>query len=76
MAATSEKSAAQIAKDLGCAPSTLNHWIKLYGAPASNSQEGSSHAELLVEIKRLRKDLALVTEQREILKKATAILGN
>ena len=76
MAATSEKSHAQVSKDLGVAPSTLNKWIALYGAPASSSDGATSHAELLQEVKRLKKELAYVTEQREILKKAAAILGN
>lgn len=76
MASSSDKSASQIAKDLGVASSTLNHWIRLYGDQASGSDGAVSHGELLEENKRLRKELSFVTEQREILKKATAILGN
>ena len=76
MVATSEKSASHIAKDLGIAPSTLMHWIRQFGEPQSPSSNASSHAELLEENKRLKKELHLVTQQREILKKAAAILGN
>jgi len=76
MAATTDKKPSEVARDLGVAPSTLNKWIKLYGQPASSSDGANSHAELLQEVKRLKKELAFVTEQREILKKAAAILGN
>jgi len=75
MVATSQKPSSHIAKELGISSSTLHGWVKQFGAPTDTSGEAQSHADLLAEIKKLKKDLAYVTEQREILKKAAVILG-
>ena len=66
-------SAYKVAKELGVNINTLYSWIKKYSAlPISAKRKSSSQAEFEEEIKRLRKELKRVTEEREILKKATA----
>ena len=74
MAQTSGLTRLQLASDLGVGLSTLGKWIRHYGKTwASDDEEGSGFdaAALARENERLRKELALVREEREILKKAT-----
>ena len=78
MAENSPKSRVQIARELGCSDNAIRHWIKKYGTPEPpllSSPQSASAEELAQENERLRRELADVTEQREILKKAAAILG-
>lgn len=71
MVISSEKSTAQIAKDLGIKTTTLYSWINK--TKSSNVQEvGQTNEQMFDELKRLKKELAEVKEQRDILKKATA----
>ena len=63
--------AAQIARDLGVTGTTLYSWVK--NMKVSNVQEdGTTNEQLFDELKRVKKELAEVKEQRDILKKATA----
>lgn len=77
LALNSEKSVLQIAKELGIHEKTLYGWLATY--------RKSHHLEITVPVKkkssietleeenrRLRKELAIVKQEREILKKATA----
>ena len=78
MLRTSGKSRKQLARELGCLTTALSEWNQKYG---SVLMEGSNRGELSAdelreENRRLRKEPSLVTEQREIFKKATAILVN
>ncbi len=71
MVINSEKSTAQIAKDLGVKSTTLYSWvnqIKSSNAPIVVQ----SNEQMFDELIRLKKELAEVKEQRDILKKATA----
>lgn len=71
MVISSEKSTAQVAKDLGIKAGTLYTWVDK--AKSSNIQvPGKNNEQLFDELKRLKKELAEVKEQRDILKKATA----
>ena len=69
LAKEGDKSRLAIAMDLGVAPSTLNGWV-------SRSKE-SKEGEIITgsEITRLRKELADVKLERDILKKAVAIFS-
>lgn len=62
----------QVAADLGVGVSTLNKWVKAHGDSGTVPQK---EAELVKEIERLRRELRLVTEERETLKKATAFFA-
>jgi transposase len=71
MVINSDKSTVQIAKYLGVKSTTLYSWvnqIKSSNAPIV----GQSNEQMFDELIRLKKVLAEVKEQRDILKKATA----
>ena len=74
---SSGKSIKQISRELGCSDSALGEWKKRYGRPQKldSSDHEATREQLLREIKQLKEELAYVTEQREVLKKAAAILG-
>ena len=62
-------SAVEVANRLGITANSLRAWVKMYG-------QGPEHAGKIndqqAEINRLRRELKRVTEERDILKKATA----
>ena len=75
----SDKSAMQIAKDLDINDKTLYSWLREYKKVNNidtddrrTIQKISTKETLEEENKRLRKELAIVKQEREILKKATA----
>ena len=73
----SGKPMAQIARELGCSANALTDWKRKFDNPLEGCVD-PDHAtieQLRAENKRLAKELSRVTEQREILKKVTAILG-
>lgn len=63
----------QVAADLGVGLSSLTRWIGLYG-----DREGAPAGDqaLARENERLRRELRIVTEEREVLKKATAFFAS
>jgi transposase len=77
MLRTSNKPAVQIARELGCTADSLRDWKRKYDNPLEGcpNPDDLTPAELKRENARLQKELNYVTEQREILKKAAAILG-
>lgn len=74
LAVESNQSIAQTARELGVNVNTLHGWVSKYAdQPQSTvSSKDSEHEEL----KRLRKELARVKQERDILKKATAYFAN
>jgi transposase len=70
LAQTSKKPLAQIARDLGIADSTLHHWCKLFSEQGEQAFPGSGHLMPEVEeIRRLKRELEVVKQERDILKK-------
>ena len=68
-----DKSIASIAKDLGLNKGTLSLWVNEYKVKHNLKPLNEVKNESLEEEnKRLRKELALVKQEREILKKAAA----
>ena len=73
---TSEKSVEEVAGDLGIAHSNLRRWRTQYGKngelafPRNGKQRPTPQEE---EIRRLKKELDEVKQERDILKKALAI---
>ncbi|PLY04680.1 MAG: hypothetical protein C0625_15930 [Arcobacter sp.] len=74
-----DKSAYQIAQDLDINDKTLYSWLREYKKAHNihtddrrTTQKTSSKETLEEENRRLRKELAIVKQEREILKKATA----
>jgi transposase len=76
---SSGKSAGQIERELGITPGLVSKWRDRYQAVEKSSGEVSLEPSDLeaakAEIKRLRRQLAEVEEEREILKKAVNIFS-
>jgi transposase len=74
---TSGKTAAQIAQEFGVNHWNLRDWKRQYGSVAKpvDAPLPQSAEELKREVQQLRKELARVTTQRDILKKTMGILS-
>ena len=59
----------EVASRLGVSQHSLYKWVKNYGLPESERIETQSQQ---TELRRLKAELKRVTEERDILKKATA----
>lgn len=70
LATTSEKSTAEIARDLGVNENNLYRWIQKYGPSDDGTEKATpnEHEELM----QLRKENRILKEERDILKKAAA----
>ncbi len=76
LALNSDQSVSQVARDLGISIGTLHNWLYKRRLKESEEQGPKIKESLEDENKRLRKELARVKEEREILKKATAYFSN
>jgi transposase len=73
LATESGKTVRQVARDLDLDPGSLHTWIRERGMRAGDAVTAQSAGETLEEeVRRLRRDLANVTDERDFLKKATA----
>ena len=70
LALESDRPVSQTAPNLGINHNTLHTWISKYGPPAENKSSLNEH--YFDEIKRLKKQLVQVTQERDLLKKAAA----
>ncbi len=59
----------EVAERLGITSNSLYNWRRKYGNGESNHNQTSDHQ---AEIRKLKSELRRVTEERDILKKATA----
>ncbi len=76
LAQKSGKSQAQIARDLGIADSTLHNWCKELAEAGSQAFPGSGHQTAQEEeVRRLKRELEVTRQERDILKKALAIFS-
>ena len=73
--ATSGKSVAQISRELGVNEQSLYRWKRQATSSDGNGVE-PGHFGQQEEIRRLRRELDRVTEERDILKKATAFFAS
>lgn len=72
----SGKSQAQIARDLGVADSTLSHWCKQMTEHGSDAFPGKGHqTPQEEEIRHLKRELEVVRQERDVLKKAIGIFS-
>ena len=72
LALESGNSIAQTARELGIKENTLYNWIHLYSRKGVADKPTREMNHPFDEIKKLKKELAQVTQERDILKKATA----
>lgn len=70
LATESKNPIAQTARELGVNANTLYTWIDKYSKPKEQVMRSDEH--IYDEVKRLKKELARVTEERDLLKKAAA----
>jgi transposase-like protein len=70
------RTVAGVARDLGIAENNLWRWRKAFSEAGSNAFPGTGHVPAdQAELRRLRRELADVTEERDILKKALAVFS-
>jgi transposase len=73
---TSGRSAAEIERELGIGDSCLRQWKRKVEANGSNAFPGHGHVPAdQEELVRLRRELEIVRQERDILKKAVAIFS-
>jgi transposase len=71
---TSGKTKTQIAKDLGISDSALSTWCKEFGEHGEEAFPGKGHqTPIEEENRRLRREIEVLRQEREILKKAMSI---
>lgn len=72
LAIESDQPVAQTARDLGINENTLHTWLSKYNQNGNGSSRQLDSEHLYDELKRLKKENALLKEERDILKKAAA----
>jgi len=74
LAVESDQSIAKTVRDLGINDNTLYNWIAQYSHSNKTNQNNmaSKNEYSFEEVKRLKKELALVKQERDLLKKAAA----
>jgi transposase len=76
---SSGKSASQVERELGITPGLLGKWRDQYQVTSTDLQEAvlepSDLEAAKAEIRRLRRELAIVEEERDILKKVVNIFS-
>lgn len=70
----SGKSVPEIAEDLGINARTLYHWLAAQ-KPKEISRQDGSEADLAADNKRLRRELEIMRQERDILKKAMGVFA-
>ena len=73
---TSGKSISQVARELGIGDSTLHHWCQQLAEQGEQAFPGSGHqTPPEEELRRLKRELEVTRQERDILKKALAIFS-
>jgi transposase len=67
LANESDKPITQVAKDLGINVNTLHTWISKYSRPTDHDKTVRTDQHLYDELKRLKKEVARLTEERDLL---------
>ncbi len=70
LASESDQPISHTARDLGITANTLHNWVNQYSKPKEPTMQQTQRHN--AEMQRLRKQLARVTEERDLLKKAAA----
>ncbi len=70
------RAVAQVARDLGVDATTLHTWVRDAREKQSDAFPGNGNASgAAAELKRMARELAIVREERDILKKALAVFS-
>jgi transposase len=64
----------QLARDLGCSGQTIRNWVRQADLDAGHRDDGLTTAER-EELRRLRREVRVLQQEREILKKAAAFFA-
>ena len=72
LAVESKRPLAQTARELGVSKDTLYGWVRQYHGKPQSGQETVKAAHVYEELKRLRREVSILKEERDILKKAAA----
>ena len=72
LARGSDKSLPALAADLGVSSEALRHWLRQADADAGRGQPGDLTADEREELRRLRREVKTLQQEREILRKAAA----
>ena len=69
------QSVSQVARDLDLTPSSLRNWVNQAKIDQGKGPPGALTTEELGELRRLRKEVRVLRQEREILKKAAAFFA-
>jgi transposase len=72
LAVESKRPLAQTARELGVSKDTLYGWVRQYHGKPQSGQDAVNSEHLYEELKRLRREVSILKEERDILKKAAA----
>ena len=72
LAVESKRPLAQTARELGVSKDTLYGWVRQYHGKPQPAQDALNSEHLYDELKRLRREVSILKEERDILKKAAA----
>lgn len=76
LAETSGKTITELARELGVSDSTIHNWRKQLGENGSDAFPGSGHqTPIEEENRRLKRELEIVKQERDILKKAIIVFS-
>jgi transposase len=76
LARTSGKSKAQLERELGLTPGLIGNWEKALQQDGGQAFPGTGHqTETEAELRRLRRELEIVRQERDILKKAMVVFA-
>ena len=73
LANDSDKPIAQTARDIGVNENTLHTWISKYSRPVENAKAVRTDDHLYEELKRLKKEVSQLTEERNLLLRALGV---
>jgi len=74
---TSGKTKTQLSRDLGISDSALSKWCKEFGERGEEAFPGKAHQIAVEEEnKRLKREIEILQQERDILKKAVSIFAH